>query len=81
MVHPDSGIVGADKFTVAGATGFISAGAIFVSGGYLYVTNRGNGTLSRVAWTGTAPSGAATVVSGPAINGIDWRASATFIGP
>ena len=29
---PDSGVVGADKFTVTGATGFSTAGAIFVSG-------------------------------------------------
>jgi hypothetical protein len=52
-----------------------------VSGNFLYVTNRSTGTLSRMAWTGTAPSGAATVVSGPAVNGVDWRAGATFVGP
>jgi hypothetical protein len=78
---PDSGAVGADKFTVAGATGFSTAGAVFVSGGFLYVTHRTAGTLSRMAWTGTAPSGVATVVSGPAVNGVDWRAGATFVGP
>jgi hypothetical protein len=78
---PDSGVVGADKFTVAGATGFSTVGAIFTSGSYLYFTNRTTGTLSRMGWTGTAPSGAATVVSGPAINSVDWRAGATFVGP
>jgi hypothetical protein len=79
--NPDSGAIGADKFTVTGATGFNQAGAVFVSGNFLYFTNRLTGTLSRMAWTGTAPSGAATVVSGPAVGGVDWRAGATLVGP
>ena len=76
---PDSGIVGADKFTVSGATGFTNAGGMFVSGGQLYTADRVNGTLSRRAWVNGAPSGTATVVSGPAIDGADWRARAIWL--
>jgi hypothetical protein len=78
---PDSGAVGADKFTVTGASGFNQVGAVFVSGGFLYFSSRINGQLSRMTWTGTAPSGVATVVSGPAMGGVDWRAGATLVGP
>jgi hypothetical protein len=76
---PDSGIVGADKFAVSGASGFSSVGAMFVSGSSLYLTNRSTGTLSRMGWTGAAPSGVATTVSGPAVDGVDWRAGAVFL--
>jgi hypothetical protein len=78
---PDSGVVGADRFTVAGAAGFIETGSLFVSGGSLYVTSRSSGNLSMMGWSGTAPTGAASVVSGPAMDGVDWRARAVFVGP
>jgi hypothetical protein len=79
--NPDSGAVGADKFTVAGTSAFANSGGIFVSGGNLYQANRVTGTLSRMNWVNGAPSGAATVVSGPGIDGVDWRARAIFVAP
>jgi hypothetical protein len=78
---PDSGVVGADKFTVAGATGFADAGAVFVVGGTLYAVARSTGTLSSVGWVAGAPSGSPAVRSGPGIDGVDWRAQAVFVGP
>jgi hypothetical protein len=55
-------------------------GGIFFSGNNLYFTNRTTGNLSRVAWTNGAPQGTPVVVSGPAIDGVDWRAQAVFVG-
>jgi hypothetical protein len=78
---PDSGIVGADKFTVSGATGFSSAGSIFLNGNTLYMTNRTTGQLSTRTWNNGVPGSTVTVVSGPTMGGIDWRARAVFAGP
>ncbi|HEU4426114.1 MAG TPA: malectin domain-containing carbohydrate-binding protein [Pilimelia sp.] len=78
---PDSGVVGASRFTVAGATGFADAAGLFVSGNTLYVVSRNTGNLSTVAWVNGRPSGSPTIVSGPALDGVDWRANAVFIGP
>ncbi|HZN77041.1 MAG TPA: malectin domain-containing carbohydrate-binding protein [Micromonosporaceae bacterium] len=78
---PDSGVISPEKITVAGATQFIDAGGVFVSGDKLYIVNRTNGQLSRMDWIGGAPSGTPTVVSGPAVDGQDWRGKAVFVGP
>ena len=78
---PDSGVVGADRFSVAGASGFSDAGAVFVAGSTLYKVNRSTGDLSAVDWVNGAPSGTFTVRSGPAVDGVDWRAKAVFVGP
>ncbi|KAB1114759.1 malectin domain-containing carbohydrate-binding protein [Micromonospora aurantiaca] len=78
---PDSGVVGADRFSVAGASGFSDAGAVFVADSTLYKVNRSTGDLSAVDWVNGAPSGTFTVRSGPAVDGVDWRAKAVFVGP
>ncbi|MGY0002518.1 malectin domain-containing carbohydrate-binding protein [Micromonospora sp. I033] len=78
---PDSGVVGAEKFTVAGAGGFADAGSVFLAGGTLYKVNRSTGEMSATDWAGGAPAAAFTVRSGPAVDGVDWRAKAVFVGP
>ncbi|MCW3813296.1 malectin [Micromonospora sp. DR5-3] len=78
---PDSGVVGADRFTVAGVSGFAAAGGIFLAGNTLYQVNRSTGDLSSTDWAGGVPNGAFTVRSGPAVDGVDWRAKAVFVGP
>lgn len=75
---PQSGIISGEHSTVAGA--FTNIGGIFFSAGSLYFTDRVTGTLSRVAWVNGAPSGSPAVVSGPAIDGVDWRGRAVFTG-
>jgi hypothetical protein len=78
---PDSGTVGADKFTVAGATGFADSGGLFVSGGTLYMVSRYTGNLLARGWSGGAPTGTATVRSGPGVDGVNWRGAGVFVGP
>ncbi|WP_320068994.1 hypothetical protein [Micromonospora sp. RTGN7] len=78
---PDSGTVGAEKFTLAGTTGFADAGGMFVSGSTLYVVNRTTGNLSATPWGDGALAGGWTVRSGPLIDTIDWRSAAVFAGP
>ncbi|KAB1906064.1 hypothetical protein F8274_26120 [Micromonospora sp. AMSO31t] len=78
---PDSGVVGAEKFTVAGASGFADAGSVFLAGSTLYKVNRSTGELSATDWAGGAPAAAFTMRSGPAVDGVDWRAKAVFVGP
>ncbi|GAA1621906.1 malectin domain-containing carbohydrate-binding protein [Catellatospora bangladeshensis] len=78
---PDSGVVGADRFTVAGVGGLADAGGLFLSGSTLYKVNRSTGALATTAWSGGVPSGSYTVVSGPSLDGVDWRAKVVFTGP
>ena len=82
---PDSGIIGGQEFTVAGASLPSTAGE-FLSGSTLYYANRTNGTLHTVAFSnggtnGLNPSVNMTTdatVSGPSIDGNDWRSRGLF---
>ncbi|MEU8049982.1 MULTISPECIES: hypothetical protein [Micromonospora] len=78
--NPDSGTVGADKFTAA-TTGFADSAGVFVSGDRIYLVSRLLGNLSSASWVNGAPSGSWTVRSNRLVNGIDWRAKAVFVGP
>ncbi len=77
---PDSGIVHPQRQQVAGASLPALSGA-FVSGGQLYYVPRSTGQMVRVAFDGSTVSGTPTVVSGPAEDGVDWRAKVLFVGP
>lgn len=77
---PESGILTESTSTVTGFS-VSNVQSIFFSGGSLYFTNSSTGTLSRVAWANGAPQGAATVISGPAVDGANWSATTLFTGP
>ncbi|HZN17431.1 MAG TPA: malectin domain-containing carbohydrate-binding protein [Micromonosporaceae bacterium] len=77
---PDSGAVSPERFTAAGS-GFGDSGGVFVSGDKLYQVSRSTGNLSRQDWVSGAPAGSPVTVSGPGVDGQDWRARAVFIGP
>jgi hypothetical protein len=47
------------------------------SGRLVYATT--TGTLSAVDFSGGAPTGTPTVVSGPAIDGQSWQSRALFV--
>jgi len=75
---PDSGVVHPVRAQVAGVSLPDITGA-FLSEGKLFYVTRANGNLNRVDFNGR-PQGGATVVSGPAKNGVDWRGRVLFLG-
>jgi hypothetical protein len=80
LFSPDSGAISSTRVTLGGTNQFLQAGGLWVSGSRLYMVNRVTGTLSWINWTGGV-SGPATVLSGPGVDGVDWRGKAVFIGP
>ena len=82
---PDSGTIGGQEFTATGGN-FSDVAGMFRTGNTLYVAHRSDGTLHSLAFTdggsnGQNPSvdaGTDTVVSGPAIDGNDWRSRSLF---
>ncbi len=79
LFSPDSGIVSPERFQVSGAALPQIAG-MFLSGDGLYYAARNDGSLWRVDFASGAPSGAPVRLSGPGIDGLDWRARALFVG-
>ena len=77
----DSLIVAPQEQAVSGTTGWADAQGMFLSGANLYWASRVDGNLRRVDFTNGAPSGASTVVSGPTVDGTDWRTRVMFLGP
>jgi hypothetical protein len=73
----ESGIMGAEVF-VAASTGFGGVRGMTMAGGDIYFANT-LGTLSRVAFVNGAPQGAATPISGPVIDGINWASQGLFV--
>ncbi|MDO5502334.1 MAG: PKD domain-containing protein [Actinomycetia bacterium] len=63
--------------------GFSQAGlgAIFLDqqAQNLYFVNQADGTLSRIGWDNGQTVGTAVVVSGPDIDGTDWRSTVLFL--
>jgi hypothetical protein len=78
---PESGTLGADTFVASGATDGRNwstvTGMTLASGRLLYATT--TGTLSAVTFSGGLPTGTATVVSGPAIDGQTWQSRGLFV--
>ncbi|WP_162802272.1 PKD domain-containing protein [Ornithinimicrobium murale] len=76
----DSGILRETTRTVPGFDQ-ANVGELFFdpAGGYLYFSNSVTGNLSRISWADGEPQGAASAVSGPAIDGMDWRTAALFL--
>lgn len=77
---PNSGIVGGSQFDVGGGD-FSDVAGEFLSGTSLYYADGSDGTLHEVSFAGGAVSGPDTVVSGPGLDGTDWRARSLFLYP
>jgi len=83
--EPQSGIVGAQE-TVVSATladlDWRTVGGMFLAGDRLYTVDAATGALRRTPVSsgpaGIRPGDGTTVVSGPAVDGNDWRAQAVF---
>ena len=76
---PQSGILGADRFTVAGTTNWSDTGGAFLDGTNLYLSSRTTGTLRRISFSGGVFGTTSTTVSGPGVDGRDWRGKALFL--
>ncbi|MFD1847298.1 PKD domain-containing protein, partial [Arthrobacter flavus] len=83
----DSGIVGAQRFTVAGPTGgmtWSNVRGMFLAGDRLY-WGAADGNLNALGWTASVGdgtvSGTSTTVSGPALDGTNWTAKALIAKP
>jgi hypothetical protein len=74
---PESGVVGAETFT-ASTTGWSSVSGMTLASGKLYFATS-NGNLSAVDFAGGVPSGSATVISGPAVDGQSWQSRGLFV--
>ena len=78
----ESDIVGAARTTVVGGITGIdwrNVRGMFLAGEDLYWVRSSNGELHRMDWVAGAPvAGTDTIVTGPGISGVDWRASALF---
>jgi PQQ-like domain len=70
-------VVGAETF-VAAASGWSTVSGMTMASGKLYFATT-NGNLSAVDFSGGVPSGAATVLSGPAVDGQNWVSRGLFV--
>ena len=79
---PESRIVGAVRFdgpANSGGIDFSNVSSLFLDGSTLYVGAGATGDLKSIGWVNSALSGTAQVVSGPGVDGYDWRANGSVI--
>ncbi len=79
-----SGIVGAQRFDAQpGGVAWNQARGAFVASGQLFWANAATGSLHRTPWSSAlgTTAGTSTVVSGPSVDGVDWRGRALFAVP
>ncbi|HST86550.1 MAG TPA: PKD domain-containing protein [Kineosporiaceae bacterium] len=80
---PSSRVVGAQRYTATGSVSGIDFSAVdgmFVTDAKLYFGLTGANTLNSITWDGAAPvAGTATEVSGPNLDGVNWRNRAMWL--
>jgi PKD repeat protein len=76
---PDSGVLDERTLTSSSSVDFSAADGMFISGGKLYYASSSTGNLSSVAFSGGTVSGAATLLSGPGVDGVNWKNRALFL--
>jgi hypothetical protein len=80
--EPEDRLVGAVRFDGPGNGNGIdwrNTSGLILDGDTLYVGDSSNGNLAAVGWDGGQMSGSASAVSGPGIDGYDWRARGLFM--
>jgi hypothetical protein len=76
-----SNTVGGLRFQVSDAVSgqnWSTVTGAFVAGGKLYVRDT-SGNVRSMSWSNGAPSSAASTVSGPTTDGVDWRGGLFFL--
>jgi PKD repeat protein len=76
---PDSGIIDETTVPSTSSVSFSTADGMFVAGGKLYYASRIDGNLRSVTFSGGTVSGSPSVVSGPAVDGVNWTNRALFL--
>jgi hypothetical protein len=75
--QPQSGIVGGQRFTAQASTTdttWSQVGGMFLAGGKLYFASTSNGNLYSITWSNNqAVNGTRATLSGPGVDGNDWR--------
>ncbi|GAA5023192.1 PKD domain-containing protein [Actinopolymorpha pittospori] len=79
----ESDVVGAQRFTASNnvpGVDFSRIAGMFVSGGWLYFGTSSDGNLRRIQFADGSPAGGTVqIVSGPTVDGNDWRSRAMFL--
>jgi hypothetical protein len=76
---PESRIVGGIRYEAsAGGIDLTRVTGAFLEGSSLYYRTD-DGSLRKVGWSGEAPSGVASLVSGPSVDGINWNSRTMFL--
>ena len=82
---PESKLIGARRLTASTAVAGFTPSAVrsmFLADGLLHAADTG-GNLTAIGWTRNpqagSPTGTATVLGGPAVDGVDWSAKAFFL--
>lgn len=76
---PQSGVLSATEVKASSDSRWNTAGGMFVTGDYLYWASRTTGDLYRTAWADGKPDGAMTTISGPTVDGNDWKTKVIFL--
>jgi PKD repeat protein len=80
--EPDDGVVGSVEFTAGGTADLSNIKGMFVTGDTLYYAAGSDGDLHAVDFDHGAPDASTdTVVSGPGVDGNDWRSRGLFALP
>lgn len=82
LFSPDSGTVGAQEFTAQTVNGanFSDIAGMVLSGSTLYYADRALGNLHTMSFANATANGSTdTVISGPGLDGNDWRARGLFL--
>ena len=80
--NPESGVVGSAETVATGSVNFSAIQGMFLSGGTLYYASKANGALHAVPFNAGSPSSSTDkVVSGPPVDGNDWRSQGMYLVP
>ncbi|MFL6139372.1 MAG: PKD domain-containing protein [Frankiaceae bacterium] len=82
---PESGVVGTTEFTAVSGNlsdlDWTNVQGAFLDGSNFYYVTNSDGVLHRASFAGGVPvAGTSASVSGPSIDGVDWRARGLFLG-
>ncbi len=76
---PESGVIGATENTISNVSFATNVAGMVLSGSTLYYANKNDGTLHTIGFSSGTVTGSDTTVSGPKIDGNDWRSRGLFI--